>query len=505
MKSIKDINYKIIIIIPILLIAQYYLFKIGAISPMVKGIEIEIKDGDYIKDIDKFVMKLNDTVTLSTGEYVVFPSYAKTPDIYFKNLDDSNIVNINENEVTANKEGTAVIGIMKNSRILKKINIKVVNPKVESLIATLDNNIKYVGESAQINSEVEVDYDEFKEKEPVIYESSNENILKIKGNTVEAVGVGKASLYIKAGTKETVFDYNIVAKIAKISIPNTIKISENETKKLNPKIITSPRGLKHGKIKYELVDRKVPIDYAISLQKDGTIVGLKEGSEKVRITCGNKQKIITIKVEKESIIDKIIENIQVNYEIIDGKLLIDISWDYIKDINDYEIFLKNNSLEDLDYKLFNSIKVDESKISNNRVSTKIEVDLFNDNIPSLSLYVVGKNDSMFTKPSNIVNIVPQIDNIEDETIENLVEVIDNENNILTLTWDGLDIKDVTYSVYIKDNNNGENGFVLYENSIQDNSINIPLKEEYDMDIYVVGSKYGKFSKQSNTINIKKYN
>ena len=60
-------------------------------------------------------------------------------------------------------------------------------------------------------------------------------------------------------------------------------------------------------------------------------------------------------------------------------------------------------------------------------------------------------------------------------------------------------------VYIKDNNNGENGFVLYENSIQDNSINIPLKEEYDMDIYVVGSKYGKFSKQSNTINIKKYN
>ena len=204
MKSIKDINYKIIIIIPILLIAQYYLFKIGAISPMVKGIEIEIKDGDYIKDIDKFVMKLNDTVTLSTGEYVVFPSYAKTPDIYFKNLDDSNIVNINENEVTANKEGTAVIGIMKNSRILKKINIKVVNPKVESLIATLDNDIKYVGESAQINSEVEVDYDEFKEKEPVIYESSNENILKIKGNTVEAVGVGKASLYVKAGTKETV-------------------------------------------------------------------------------------------------------------------------------------------------------------------------------------------------------------------------------------------------------------------------------------------------------------
>ena len=39
---------------------------------------------------------------------------------------------------------------------------------------------------------------------------------------------------IKAGNKETVFDYNIKAKVEKISIPSTIKIVENETKKLNP-------------------------------------------------------------------------------------------------------------------------------------------------------------------------------------------------------------------------------------------------------------------------------
>ena len=227
MKNIKDINYKIIImiiiIIPTILIGQYYLFKFGAIKPMVKGIEIEMENGDYIKDIDKFIIKLNDTVTLSTGKYVIIPAYAKEPHIYFKSLDDSNILSINGNEVTANQEGTTVIGVMKNSRILKKINIKVVNPKVESLSATLDNEIKYVGESAKIDTEVQVDYDKFKEKKEVTYESSDEDILKINGNTVEAVGVGKASLYIKAGDKETVFDYNIQAKISKISIPNTIK------------------------------------------------------------------------------------------------------------------------------------------------------------------------------------------------------------------------------------------------------------------------------------------
>ena len=97
MKSIKNINYKVItimviIIIPILLISQYYLFKFGVITPMVKGIEIEMEDGDYVKDIDKFVMKLNDTVTLSTGEYVIIKYYAKNPHIYFKILDNYNII-----------------------------------------------------------------------------------------------------------------------------------------------------------------------------------------------------------------------------------------------------------------------------------------------------------------------------------------------------------------------------------------------------------------------------
>ena len=89
-----------------------------------------------------------------------------------------------------------------------------------------------------------------------------------------------------------------------------------------------------------------------------------------------------------------------------------------------------------------------------------------------------------------------------EAAKNLVEKIDDENNIVTLTWDKLNIKDVTYSVYIKDNKNGENGFILYENSLQENYISIPIKEDFNIDVYVIGSKDGKFSKQSNIINVK---
>ena len=67
---VKNKKYRkiaIIISIPILLVAQYYLFKFGILRPMVKGVEIEIVDGEYVKDIDKYVVKLNETVTLSTG------------------------------------------------------------------------------------------------------------------------------------------------------------------------------------------------------------------------------------------------------------------------------------------------------------------------------------------------------------------------------------------------------------------------------------------------------
>ena len=67
---VKNKKYRkiaIIISIPILLVAQYYLFKFGILRPMVKGVEIEIVDGEYVKDIDKYVAKLNETVTLSTG------------------------------------------------------------------------------------------------------------------------------------------------------------------------------------------------------------------------------------------------------------------------------------------------------------------------------------------------------------------------------------------------------------------------------------------------------
>ena len=52
-------------------------FKLGIFEPQIKGIEVNAVKGKYIKDIDKYVIKLNKGVVFSAGDYVKFPSYAK--------------------------------------------------------------------------------------------------------------------------------------------------------------------------------------------------------------------------------------------------------------------------------------------------------------------------------------------------------------------------------------------------------------------------------------------
>ena len=84
--------------------------------------------------------------------------------------------------------------------------------------------------------------------------------------------------------------------------------------------------------------------------------------------------------------------------------------------------------------------------------------------------------------------------------------------MMSITTLASDAKNTTFSEFITScygeenlqvyNKNGENGFILYENSLQENYISIPIKEDFNIDVYVIGSKDGKFSKQSNIINVK---
>lgn len=507
MKFIKDKKYKIFIIlisIPILFISQYYLYKFGILRPMIKGAEIEIVNGDYIKDIDKYIIKLNETVQLSNGDYIKIPSYAKEQNIWFNILDNSGVLKLEGDKITAQKEGISSVAIMKNSRILKKADIKVVNPEIK-LTNVLEGDLKYVGDIANIISTVESNYNRFKEKEKVTYESTDEDIIKVNNGKLEAVGVGSANVIIKAkDQEEVIFFKNIKAKVAKIDISNK-EIQVDDTIKLKPKITTSPKNLSNPSIKFEFVDKKSTSDRAIKLYNDGTIVGIKEGIEKVKVICGDKVKIINIKVVKKSIENSKIENLKcTSYDIMDNKGIINLEWDYIKDIYDYTIEVRDNSLNENKFKVYNNIKITQDDINDlGKVKTTIEFELSDNKELDISLRVLGKNNLGYTKPSNIVDIKLPSEDITDISVNNLYYELDEINNTIKLMWDKIDLQGVSYSVYVKNNLNNESGFLLLQDKILNNEYEISLNDEsFDFDIYVKAYKNEKYSKESNLINIK---
>ena len=281
-----DKKQKIILIsifLPLLLFGQYYLFKMGVISPMIKGVNIKIIDGDYIQDIDKYVVKLGDRVTLSAGNYVKFPQYAKDPKIQFSILDNSKTIKLSENKQEENtvilealKTGYTSVAVMKNSRVLQKVTILVVDPDIEELSINLDGDLKYVGDKANLNSTVEVDYKEFNNTYKVNYEISNEKVLKIVNNKVEAIGVGRATIYAKSKDKVKAIRVNIVARVKGIEIEKSYEIAVGEAINLNPKIITLPENLTPPTILYKFSQSKLPVQRAVIFEPDGTIVGIRE-------------------------------------------------------------------------------------------------------------------------------------------------------------------------------------------------------------------------------------
>lgn len=311
-----NINKRIIIIIliiPLVFISQYYLFKLGILSPQIKGIEINAVEGRYIKDIDKYILKLNENVIFSAGDYVKFPSYAKDPVVKFKILNKKGTVKIQNNsqnikntvKITGIKKGLTSIAVVKNNKILKKFNILVVDPKVIDLNTEINGRLKYVGDDATIKNYVEVDFDRFDEKYKVNYKSSNENVLKITKNKIYAVGVGNAAITANVDSKEESFNYNIVAKLKGINVAKNINLEIGEIKNISASVTTSPKNLKTPKIKYSFCENKLPVQRKIRLDENGKIIGLREGVERILVSCGtgnNKvQKKIDIIVNKSKI------------------------------------------------------------------------------------------------------------------------------------------------------------------------------------------------------------
>ncbi len=408
------LNYKnkkivfIAIFLPLLFLVQYYVFKVGVIPPAIKGINIKIIEGDYIQDIDKYTIRLGDSVVLSPSDYIKIPQYAKDPNVKFRILDNSKTIKLKENdnntvEMSAIKTGYTSIAVMQNSRVIQKATIKVVDPSVEKLDVCVDGDLEYVGDSASISSLVQVDYEEFSDNYSATYESSNSDVLKVEDNKIKAVGVGKATIYITSKDKIEAIRYNIVAKLTSINIENDFDLAVGETIKLDPAIITKPKNLKTPNITYRFSQSKMPIERSIILEEDGTIVGIRPGSEKITISCGDdenkKIEVVNINIKQGKIENSMIENVFCEYIIKNNKLQISMKWDILDSATNYDIYIRDNISTNNEFSLYKSITQENYEKD---LSTDIKIDL-GKQIEEISyeIYVIGRNEEGNSKPSNI--------------------------------------------------------------------------------------------------------
>lgn len=421
----------IVVLLPLLFFVQYYIFKSGAIPPMIKGVNIKIIEGEYIQDIDKYVVKLGDNVVLSAGDYIKIPGYAKDPDIKFTILDNTKTIKLKDNSnkekntviLNALKTGYTSVAIMQNSRVLQKVTIRVVDPSIEDLNVSVDGTLKYVGDKAEISSSVEVDYKEFNNSYSVTYESSNKNVLQVINNKIKAVGVGKATIYAKSKDKVEAIRYNIVARVKGIEIDSSFDITVGEAIKLKPRIITEPKNLTPPRISYKFSQSKLPVERVVTFEDDGTIVGIRQGSEKITVSCGegeNKRiEVVTINVKEGTLENIMIRNLFSKYIIEDNKLKIALSWDILNGATNYDIYVKDDIKGGSEFELYRSI-TQESFLKNPNIIISIDLDEDINEI-AYEIYVVGRNEEGTSKPSNIESIKDTI--IKDEEDE---EESDNE-------------------------------------------------------------------------------
>lgn len=95
---------------------------------------------------------------------------------------------------------------------------------------------------------------------------------------------------------------------------------------------------------------------------NGKIVGLRQGKEKLLISCGtgkNKvQKYIYVTVKENTIENKMVDEFYLNYYFIEEDLILNLKWKEMYGAEGYKIYLKDNNPENSDYELIKTIDKD---------------------------------------------------------------------------------------------------------------------------------------------------
>ena len=516
----KKRHFSIIASLPLILFMAFYGLKYGYISPMVKGIDIRIIGGTFITNVNKYVIKLGDTVSLSRGEYILVPDFAKKPELKFGVLDNKSVVSIKGDKLTANKVGYASIGILNKNRVLRKATIMVVNPKITNMQVKFDRPLRYYGDKSKINANIDID--DFKKLEKAYklkYSTTDDKILKVENNKVEAVGVGEAKLISRYDRKEIQTTIKIYPKVYKLDLDNIYNIELDSTVSLNPRIATLPSNSK-SKISYRVIDSDkfdtnkriffgesgLETSYGISIDGNGNVRANRIGTFLVEAKSGNKSDKTIISVGPAKFHNIEPKNLQYRYNVENGNLNIEIGWDHNDRINYYDVYVRDKIKKE-DYNFYTRTRVNNRRIPyGNRLSELIKFNIGAGSDYDYDIYLVGKNiKGEMTKNSRVINISSHLDNsFQSKEVKNLEAMIDKENETVHLKWKPIDKSKYTYRIYYIDKDKNKTKYILRAKNIRNNSCILKLnKGNVDYLFYVIAiNEQGQVSNFSSPVNVK---
>ena len=510
----------IIAVIPLLLFGIFYGLKHGYISPMVKGIDIRIIGGTFITNVNKYVIKLGDTVSISPGEYIMVPDFAKKPSLKFAVLDNKSVVSIKGDKLTANKVGYASIGVLNKNRVLRKATIMVVNPKITSMQVRFDKPLRYYGDKSKINANIDID--DFKKLEKgykLKYISTNDKVLKVENNSVEAVGVGEVKLISRYDRKETQTTIKIEPRVSKLDLEDLYDIELDTSQNLNTRVATLPINMK-TKVTYRVLDsdkydanKKVAFgesgletSFGIEIDEKGNVKANRLGTYLIEAESGNKvdRALVSVGPAKFENIEP--KSFQYRYDVNNGKLNIELGWDHNSRINSYDIYVKDK-IRGEDYSLYTRTRADNARIPfGNRLSELLRFDIGAGSDFDYDIYIVGNNYyGEKTRNSKVLHISSHIGNsFQNKYVKNLEAVTDRENSTVRLRWSPIDGAKYSYRVYYVDKNGKEGNHILLAKNIQKNTTTLKIdRSKINYDFYIIAvNEHGQVSTFSKPVNVK---
>ncbi len=512
-----------IIAIPLLLGTVCSGLKYGFINPMIKGLELHIIGGTFITNINKYVIKVGDKVGLSKGDYIVVPAFSKKPNLKFAILDNNGVLSIHGENIIAEKEGISSVGILNKNRVLKKATIKVVNPKINNMNIKLSNPLKYYGDRAKIESSVNIeDFKKLEKGYKLNYSTTNPKILKLSGDTVQAVGVGEAKLISRYDRKEIQTSIKILPKVDSINLKKQYELEEGQLLNINPEIKTSPKN-SEVELKYKVLDKNNYNEFnedlfdnnnieifgdsgleeskGIDVNKKGQIRAYRKGTYLLEVSSDAVKKNTVVEVKERSFKNIEVENLQYILKQKKSGIDLELGWDYNNKIKKYRVYLKSDNG---DFTLYNTFLTGRNPVTNgNRISEIIELNGTKNY--NYEIYVVGFNGKEETKKSNIIKVnSATAQNFQNMKIKNVKYRLDKENKLITFLWTPIEEnKDYSYRIYSKDLDDKKFKYRLVAKNIKNTSATIKINENtIKKDYYIVATNSdGQISDFSDAVRI----